>query len=70
MLKLHSSWKALKTDYKITELIGEGSGGQIVKGRHRTTKTEVAIKKIDCSFDDTNYMTYVLRELTILRQLT
>jgi hypothetical protein len=34
-MKLHPSWKTLKTDYKLSEIVGQGSGGQIVKGRHR-----------------------------------
>ena len=41
-----------------------------MKGRHRLSNKFVAIKKIDCSFDDTHYMMYVLRELTLLRQLS
>ena len=70
MKKLSSSWKAIKKDYKITEVLGEGSGGQIIKGRHRQSNKFVAIKKIDCSFEDPHYMKYVLRELSILRQLS
>ena len=67
MKKLHSCWKALKQDYKITEVVGEGSASQVVRGRHRNSNKEVAVKKIDCSFEDMGHMTYVLRELTILR---
>jgi serine/threonine protein kinase len=67
MLKLNSSWKACKKDYKLTEVVGAGSGGMIVKARHRASEKEVAIKKIDCGFDDMMHMKYVLRELTILR---
>jgi len=70
MLKLNSSWKACKKDYKLTEVVGEGSGGLIVKAHHRLSETKVAIKKIDCSFDNLYHMKYVLRELTILRQLS
>jgi serine/threonine protein kinase len=67
MQKLSSCWKALKKDYKLMEVVGEGSVGLIVKARHRLSGKDVAIKKIDCSFDDSNHMKYVLRELTILR---
>ena len=70
MKKLDSSWKSLKTNYKLTDVVGQGSGGLIVKARHRLSNREVAIKKIDCSFKDLNHMKYVLRELTILRQLS
>ena len=67
MKKLGSSWKALKEIYKLTEIIGEGQGGQVVKAYHRESLQEVAIKKIDCSFDNDNHMKYVLREISILR---
>jgi serine/threonine protein kinase len=70
MQKLNSSWKACKRDYKLTEVVGEGSVGLVVKARHRVSNIQVAIKKIDCSFDDLLHMKYVLRELTILRQLS
>ena len=73
MKKLHSTWSTLKKDYKLTEVIAQGSSssGQIVKGRHRQSNLEVAIKKIDCSTDDGNLsMSYVLREVMILRKLS
>ena len=57
----------MQMDYKLTEVVGEGANGMIVKARHRQTKKYVAIKKIDCSFKDLIHMKYILRELTILR---
>jgi|TARA_B110001450_G_C17606872_1_gene475486 mitogen-activated protein kinase 1/3 len=69
-MKLEASWKCVKDDYKIVEVIGEGTGGQVVKGIHRETKIVVAIKKIDCGFMDLGFMKYVLREVSIMRQLT
>tara|TARA_B110000285_G_C14724579_1_gene423700 strand:- start:336 stop:488 length:153 start_codon:yes stop_codon:yes gene_type:complete len=50
MKKLCSSWKNMKENYKITEIIGEGQGGIVVKAYHRKSLLEVAIKKVDCSF--------------------
>ena len=70
MKKLGSTWKALKEHYKLTEVIGEGQGGQVVKAYRRDSLKEVAIKKIDCSFEDLEHMKYVLREISILRQLS
>jgi serine/threonine protein kinase len=69
-MKLEASWKCVKNDYKIVEVIGEGTGGQVVKAIHRETKIVVAIKKIDCGFMDLGFMKYVLREVSIMRQLT
>ena len=36
-MKLDSSWKAVKTHYKLTSVMGEGAGGQVVKAKHRET---------------------------------
>ena len=66
-MKLDSSWKAVKNDYKIVEVIGEGGDRQVVKGVHRESKVVVVIKKIDCGFMDLEFMKYVLREITIMR---
>lgn len=38
MQKLSSSWKTLKESYKLTDILGEGTGGQVVKATHRLTK--------------------------------
>lgn len=66
-MKLSPDWKVTKEQFKLTEVLGEGSGGQVVKAVHRKSKVIVAIKKIDCSFNDLHHMKYVLREITILR---
>ena len=70
MEKLDSSWKEIKTDFKLTTLLGKGSFGIVIKGKHRQSRNEVAIKRIDCNFKDMEKIKYVLREITILRQLT
>jgi serine/threonine protein kinase len=58
-MKLSSSWTDVSTDYKLIKVLGEGGGGQVIKAIHRGTKKNVAIKKIDCSFDDLDFMRYV-----------
>ena len=67
MTKLDSSWKTVKDKFKIVEVIGEGSYGQVVRAIERETKKVVAIKRISCS---SSKMTYVLREISILKQLS
>ena len=66
-MKLSKDWIATKEIFKLTEVLGEGSGGQVVKAVHRATNTIVAIKKIECSFNDLHHMKYVIREITIMR---
>ena len=52
MLKLDSSWKAVKQEFKLVQVLGQGSGGQVVKAIHRETGRVVAIKNMKCSFED------------------
>tara|TARA_B110000285_G_C15070634_1_gene587713 strand:- start:1275 stop:1388 length:114 start_codon:yes stop_codon:yes gene_type:complete len=35
---LDKAWKLASQDYKIVELIGEGSEGQVVRAKNRNTK--------------------------------
>lgn len=62
-----SCWKSLKQNYKLLQILGEGSGGKVVRAQIRSSKKIVAIKKIPCSFKNMNQMKYVLREISILR---
>ena len=70
MNKLHSSWKVLQKEYKLIEIIGEGVEGIVIKAKNRVEKINCAIKRISCSFDDMHQMKYILREISIMRQLT
>ena len=67
MNTLDSSWKQVKNNYKLTQVIGIGSHGTVVKAKHRTTNEVVAIKRVDCNFKNLDYMKYILREISILR---
>ena len=51
-------------------MLGSGVEGLVVKAKHRESKTVCAIKRIACSFDKMAHMRYLLREITILRQLS
>ena len=70
MKKLDSSWRTVKKDFKLLDVLGEGAYGQVVKAVHRESKKIVAIKNVSCSFSDLKHMKYVLREITILRQFS
>ena len=37
---------------------------------NRNSKTVVAVKRIECGFDNLQYMKYILREISIMRQLS
>jgi serine/threonine protein kinase len=69
-MKLHKSWNAVSKEFKLTEMLGQGAQGQVVKAVHRESKKVVAIKNVICSFDDLECMKYVLREIAIARQLS
>jgi serine/threonine protein kinase len=70
MDKIDSSWKQLQKEYKLTKMIGQGSYGIVIKGKNRETKKEVAIKKVKCDLKNLKQIKYVMREITIMRQLT
>ena len=63
-------WRAVKENYKLLKVLGAGTFGKVVLAKHRTTKQEVAIKFIATTFDKQSECRNVLRELSILRQLT
>ena len=59
--------------YKISERLGKGAYGQVIKASDLTQKEEdkknCAIKKIDKVFDHSVYAKRCLRELKVLRLL-
>jgi serine/threonine protein kinase len=67
MVKLDSSWKQLKKEFKLLNVLGEGVYGQVVKACHRETMRKFAIKNVSCSFNDLSHMKYILREISIMR---
>ena len=69
-LVLDKKWKLVKQTYSLTRVLGEGSYGMVVKGRHRLTKQIVAIKMIKFEFDNIHLIRNVIREISILRQLS
>lgn len=44
MQQLSDDWELIQQDFKLLEICGEGSFGRVVRGKHRVTKKEVAIK--------------------------
>lgn len=66
MSKLDASWKTVKTQYKLTTVLGEGVSGQVIKAKHRETNKTFAIKKISCSFKNLEQMKNILREISML----
>jgi len=56
-------WKLASEKYKLLEVLGQGSFGQVVRARNRVTKEEVAIKYIKTKFTNLIECRNVLREL-------
>ncbi len=65
--KLSSKWKQLKGRYKLLNVIGEGTFGQVVQAKERETGVLCAIKCITADFSDSNNLRNIVRELQILR---
>ena len=70
MIKLDNKWKTVSKDYKIVDVLGQGAGGVVVQGIHRASKKIVAIKRIDFDVERLDQFKYILREITIMRQLS
>jgi serine/threonine protein kinase len=68
--KLDQGWKHLQGDFKIYKHIGSGTFGQVVHAKHRATGTHCAIKLVRTELKTKEECRNLLRELTILRQLT
>ena len=62
--------QAINDRYKIQKLIGEGTYGNVYKGKDRKTGQRVAIKLIKNVFRDELHAKYVCRELKLMRHLT
>ena len=65
--KLSSHWKVIKEEYKLLDVLGEGTFGKVIKARVRTTGNLVAIKFIKADFTSINHLRNLVRELQILR---
>ena len=56
-------WRYVTNEYKILELLGEGSFGQVVRAQHVQTGQVFAIKLIQNVFDSLYECKKVLREI-------
>ena len=63
MYKLQPHWQALKKQYKLTEILGKGTFGEVVKGQNRQTKQICAIKCLKIDETNCNSLVYIIREL-------
>ena len=68
--KLDQSWKNVTKEYKLLQVLGQGTGGQVIKAKHRESGQIVAVKKVEIAIEDLDHVKYVLREISILRQLS
>ena len=63
-------WSLVEDRYWLNKLLGEDSFGQVMLATHKSTKTKVAIKKIDKVFDCLYMFKKIIREIQILAQLS
>ena len=69
IIELDESWQIVTASYQITELLGEGSFGKVVKATHRKTGQTVAIKGIREATYNEYEAVKLLREVHINRKL-
>ena len=67
---LSADWRHISKVYKLTKVIGEGSFGQVVKAKHRENGSVVAIKFVKDDPSDIISCRNMLREISILSQLS
>ena len=65
-----ANWETLRKDYSLVKIIGQGAYGTVCKAIRRDNKQTYAIKMIKFKIDDGYAFKQVLREISILRQLT
>lgn len=63
-------FEAIKQKYEVLEIIGEGAFGQIAKAKKRMTGKIYAIKRISSVFSSLYKAKQVMREISILHQLS
>ena len=64
---LSKHWKYVNKDFKLIDVLGEGTFGKVIHAKRRTTKQEVAIKFVKCDLTNTLACRNLIRELGILR---
>ena len=69
-VKLSKNWSHMIKFYEPLCILGEGSFGQVVKAKCLKTEQVVAIKRLKNIFRHDDLPKYVLRELSLLHQLS
>ena len=67
---LSKHWKIVSGQYKLLNVLGEGTFGKVIQARHRVTKQDVAIKFINTKFEKQSECRNILREISILKQFS
>ena len=63
-------WRYVQKEYKLMKILGTGTFGQVIHCKHRKTKEEVAIKFIKGELNSTQKVRNLIREISVLRQLS
>lgn len=65
--KLTNHWGKISHKYKLVDVLGSGTFGQVVKAKDRTTNMHVAIKLIKGGLTSEVKIRNLVREISILR---
>ena len=68
--KLSPTWLDISTTYSLNNLIGQGSFGEVVSGKHIATGKDVAIKLIRGLFDHPRKTRAIVSEIQVMSQLS
>ena len=67
---IDKKWKQIQEKFSITRFIGSGSCGEVARVKHRETREVYAVKLVKFDQKNTFQMKNLVRELSILRQLS
>ena len=67
---LEKEFNYVKKKYKLLSDLGQGTYGKVLLAKHRDTKQHVAIKFIKTDFKNSIMCRDLIREISILRQLS
>ena len=68
--EMDAIWNCLIDQYEIFECLGQGSFGKVMKARHRSTETDVAIKLLKDCFHNQYEAKKIVSEIQIMRKLS
>jgi serine/threonine protein kinase len=60
----------IKKDYRLKEVIGKGTYGEVFRAKHRVTKAQYAVKYLKNFMSEEGFQISAYREIYIMKELT